>query len=92
MWITWPALLQCKDSEIAQRSRVLRRAQDVVSLSNHGGRGEEGLEREAGRPAGRPYIFLRALRPLRLNSSSGFCSSWLRGEYFFTVNPEQLLF
>jgi hypothetical protein len=29
-----------KDSEIAPRRRVLRRAQDVVSLSNHGGRGE----------------------------------------------------
>ena len=53
--------------------RMWRRAQDVVSLSNHGGRGEEGVEREAGRPASRPYIFfLRLLRPLRLNSSSRF--------------------
>jgi len=40
VWLTWPTLFQCKDSEIAPRRRVPRQARDVVSPSNHGGRGE----------------------------------------------------
>jgi hypothetical protein len=85
MWITAPTLLQCKDSEIAHLMRVLRRAQDVVSVSNHGGRGEEGLEKGSRATTGRPYIFfLRALRLCGKNLPS--CPSYCLKAFLACAN------